>query len=54
MKQSREFKESMDRLDKRFRAVVSVPKEAVEKRKQRNGLRTAGSERERKPPRNAD
>jgi hypothetical protein len=31
MTQSREFKESMDRFDKLFRAVVAVPKSEVEK-----------------------
>lgn len=31
MKQSKEFKDSMERFDQLFRAVVAVPKSEVEK-----------------------
>ena len=39
MKQSREFKESMDNFDRLLWAVVSVPKSAVEKEEAKEQLK---------------
>lgn len=48
MKQSREFKESMGNFDRLLRAVVAVPKEAVEKEEAKERLRNRAQRAKRK------
>jgi hypothetical protein len=48
MKQSREFKESMENFDRLLRAVVTVPKEAVEKEEARERLKNRQQREKRK------
>lgn len=48
MKQSSDFKESMDSFDRLLRAVVAVPKQAVEKEEAKERLKNRAAREQRK------